>query len=65
MHFLATDAEFRKGREEMALHFAGSKSPEGEAVTAGQLQAGAAEERPQHAGAPGAVRAPGAPPRPR
>ncbi|MGW7101321.1 tRNA-dependent cyclodipeptide synthase [Streptomyces sp. NPDC054838] len=38
LHFLQTDDEFRKGCEEMALHFVGSKLPEGESITDGQLQ---------------------------
>ncbi|MFD7629995.1 tRNA-dependent cyclodipeptide synthase [Streptomyces sp. NPDC059851] len=38
LHFLETDDEFRKGCEEMALHFVGSKLPEGESITADQLQ---------------------------
>ncbi|MFD8415354.1 tRNA-dependent cyclodipeptide synthase [Streptomyces sp. NPDC059650] len=36
--FLETDDEFRRGREEMALRFVGPKLPEGESITAGQLQ---------------------------
>ncbi|MEU9373374.1 tRNA-dependent cyclodipeptide synthase [Streptomyces sp. NPDC048255] len=38
LHFLETDDEFRKGCEKMALHFVGSKLPEGESITAEQLQ---------------------------
>ncbi|MFG2753094.1 tRNA-dependent cyclodipeptide synthase [Streptomyces xanthophaeus] len=38
LHFLETDDVFRKGCEEMALHFVGSKLPEGESITAAQLQ---------------------------
>ncbi|MBW5486547.1 tRNA-dependent cyclodipeptide synthase [Streptomyces bambusae] len=38
LHFLDTDDEFRKGCEQMALHFVGSKLPEGESITDGQLQ---------------------------
>ncbi|MEV7617903.1 tRNA-dependent cyclodipeptide synthase [Streptomyces sp. NPDC089799] len=38
LHFLETDDEFRKGCEEMALHFVGSKLPDGESITDGQLR---------------------------
>ncbi|MET3983494.1 tRNA-dependent cyclodipeptide synthase [Streptomyces sp. PvR034] len=38
LHFLETDDEFRKGCEEMALHFVGSKLPDGESITDEQLQ---------------------------
>ncbi|MFE6848663.1 tRNA-dependent cyclodipeptide synthase [Streptomyces sp. NPDC057686] len=38
LHFLETDEEFRRGCEEMALHFVGPKLPEGESITADQLQ---------------------------
>lgn len=38
LHFLETDDEFRKGCEKMALHFVGSKLPEGESITDEQLQ---------------------------
>ncbi|MFE9927532.1 tRNA-dependent cyclodipeptide synthase [Streptomyces sp. NPDC005533] len=38
LHFLETDDEFRKGCKEMALHFVGSKVPEGESITDEQLQ---------------------------
>ncbi|MFD3807328.1 tRNA-dependent cyclodipeptide synthase [Streptomyces sp. NPDC058611] len=38
LHFLETDDEFRKGCERMALHFVGSKLPEGESMTDAQLQ---------------------------
>ncbi|WP_073911312.1 tRNA-dependent cyclodipeptide synthase [Streptomyces sp. CB00455] len=38
LHFLETDAEFRKGCEQMALHFVGSKVPEGESITDDQLR---------------------------
>ncbi len=38
LHFLQTDEEFRKGCEETVLNFVGSKLPEGESITAGQLQ---------------------------
>ncbi|WP_284575522.1 tRNA-dependent cyclodipeptide synthase [Streptomyces sp. 2P-4] len=39
LHFLETDGEFRKGCEEMAVHFVGPKLPEGESMTDAQLQA--------------------------
>ncbi|GLX20502.1 hypothetical protein Slala02_26190 [Streptomyces lavendulae subsp. lavendulae] len=38
LHFLETDDSFRKGCEEMALHFVGSKLPEGESMTDSQLR---------------------------
>ncbi|MEU9181419.1 tRNA-dependent cyclodipeptide synthase [Streptomyces sp. NPDC048550] len=38
LHLLQTDEEFRKGCEETALNFVGSKLPEGESITACQLQ---------------------------
>ncbi|MER7763298.1 tRNA-dependent cyclodipeptide synthase [Streptomyces sp. NPDC097619] len=38
LHFLEADPEFRKGCERMALHFMGTKVPEGESITTEQLQ---------------------------
>ncbi|MCB5166595.1 tRNA-dependent cyclodipeptide synthase [Streptomyces bambusae] len=38
LHFLESDDEFRKGCERMALHFVGSKVPDGESITDEQLQ---------------------------
>ncbi|MGG8407398.1 tRNA-dependent cyclodipeptide synthase [Streptomyces sp. 12297] len=38
LHFLESDDEFRKNCEKMALHFVGSKLPEGESITDEQLR---------------------------